>query len=97
MVDVSGKTVSIRTAIAAGRVLLGAEAFILVKENRIRKGDVLVELDNATEAAELKSLEAAARLAATSASCAGFLTGMVRPASSESSMPQKWHWSSLPQ
>lgn len=41
MVDVSGKTVSIRTAVAAGRVLLGEEAFTLVKENRIRKGDVL--------------------------------------------------------
>ena len=34
MVDVSGKTVSIRTAVAAGRVLLGDEAFNLVKENR---------------------------------------------------------------
>ncbi|HET6567673.1 MAG TPA: cyclic pyranopterin monophosphate synthase MoaC [Rhodothermales bacterium] len=41
MVDVSGKTVSVRTAVAAGRVLLGDEAFRLVKENKVRKGDVL--------------------------------------------------------
>jgi cyclic pyranopterin monophosphate synthase len=41
MVDVSGKTVSMRTALAAGRVLIGEEAFRLVREHKIRKGDVL--------------------------------------------------------
>ncbi len=41
MVDISDKGDSARTAVAAGRVLLGEEAFALVKENRIRKGDVL--------------------------------------------------------
>ncbi len=42
MVDVSGKTVSMRTALAAGRVVLSAEAVQLVRENRVRKGDVLL-------------------------------------------------------
>ncbi len=41
MVDVSEKADSVRTAVAAGRVLLGEEAFRLVQENKIRKGDVL--------------------------------------------------------
>ncbi len=41
MVDVSTKTDTVRTAVAAGRVLLGEEAFGLVTENKIRKGDVL--------------------------------------------------------
>lgn len=41
MVDVSEKSSSVRTAVAAGRVILGVEAFQLVKENKIRKGDVL--------------------------------------------------------
>ena len=41
MVDVSTKTDTVRTAVAVGRVLLGAEAFALVTENKIRKGDVL--------------------------------------------------------
>ncbi len=41
MVDISEKASSVRTAVATGRVLLGAEAFALVKENRVRKGDVL--------------------------------------------------------
>ena len=41
MVDVSEKGSSVRTAVASGRVLLGPEAFDLVRENRIRKGDVL--------------------------------------------------------
>jgi hypothetical protein len=34
---------------------------------------------------------------ATSASCSGFFTGIVRPASSERSIAQNAHWSSLPQ
>lgn len=41
MVDVSGKSETVRTAVATGRVLLGSEAFIRVQENSIRKGDVL--------------------------------------------------------
>ncbi|NNF58160.1 MAG: cyclic pyranopterin monophosphate synthase MoaC [Rhodothermaceae bacterium] len=41
MVDVSPKSSTARTAVAAGRVILGSEAFQLVKENRIQKGDVL--------------------------------------------------------
>ena len=41
MVDVSTKVDTVRTAVAAGRVLLGEEAFALVAENKIRKGDVL--------------------------------------------------------
>jgi molybdenum cofactor biosynthesis protein MoaC len=41
MVDISQKENSIRTAVAAGRVLLGEEAFNLVAEHKIRKGDVL--------------------------------------------------------
>lgn len=41
MVDVSEKVDSVRTAVAVGRVLLGEEAFRLVVENKIRKGDVL--------------------------------------------------------
>ena len=41
MVDVGKKPDSIRTAVAVGRVILGEEAFRLVKDNKIRKGDVL--------------------------------------------------------
>ena len=41
MVDVADKPGTVRTAVAAGRVMLGREAFQLVSENRIRKGDVL--------------------------------------------------------
>lgn len=41
MVDVSEKSDTARTAVAAGRVLLGEEAFSRVKSNTIRKGDVL--------------------------------------------------------
>ena len=41
MVDVGHKPDTMRTAVAAGRVVVGEQAFRLVKENRIRKGDVL--------------------------------------------------------
>ncbi|MDA1028861.1 MAG: cyclic pyranopterin monophosphate synthase MoaC [Bacteroidetes bacterium] len=41
MVDVSAKSDSIRTAIAVGKVILGEEAFNRVKDNTLRKGDVL--------------------------------------------------------
>jgi len=41
MVDVSTRAASARTAVARGRVLIGEDAFRLVRENRLRKGDVL--------------------------------------------------------
>lgn len=41
MVDIADKQGNLRTALAAGRVILGDEAFALVRENRIKKGDVL--------------------------------------------------------
>lgn len=41
MVDVTSKPDSIRTAVAAGRVVLGDEAFEQVRDEKVRKGDVL--------------------------------------------------------
>lgn len=41
MVDVSAKSSTIRSAAASGRVVLGKEAFFMVKENTIQKGDVV--------------------------------------------------------
>lgn len=41
MVDVSEKSDTVRTAVAAGRVLLGSEAFGQVRDETVRKGDVL--------------------------------------------------------
>ncbi|MBO6574260.1 MAG: cyclic pyranopterin monophosphate synthase MoaC [Rhodothermales bacterium] len=41
MVDTSSKSDTVRTAVAEGKVLLGADAFEAVKEQRIRKGDVI--------------------------------------------------------
>jgi molybdenum cofactor biosynthesis protein MoaC len=41
MIDVTEKPDSVRTAVAAGRVFVGPEAFQLIRENQIRKGDVL--------------------------------------------------------
>jgi cyclic pyranopterin phosphate synthase len=41
MVDVGGKPVSAREAIASGRVRMSAEAFALVRDNAVAKGDVL--------------------------------------------------------
>ncbi len=41
MVDVSEKPSSVRTAVATGSVRVGSEAFRLVKEGEVRKGDVL--------------------------------------------------------
>ena len=41
MVDVSGKPVTRRTALAEGRVRMGEAAFALVRDNAIAKGDVL--------------------------------------------------------
>jgi cyclic pyranopterin monophosphate synthase len=41
MVDVSGKAVTARTATARGAVRMSAEAFALVRDNAVAKGDVL--------------------------------------------------------
>lgn len=41
MVDVSSKNISVRQAIARAEVYLGPRAFSLVKENKMKKGDVL--------------------------------------------------------
>ena len=41
MVDVSHKSSTVRTAVASGRVVVGAEALRLIRENEIQKGDVL--------------------------------------------------------
>ena len=42
MVDVSEKSDSVRTAVASGRVLVGPDAAHLIRENRVKKGDVLL-------------------------------------------------------
>jgi molybdenum cofactor biosynthesis protein MoaC len=41
MVDVADKPVSVRTAVAGGRVLVGETVYRHVSENKIRKGNVL--------------------------------------------------------
>ncbi len=41
MVDVNEKSVTKRTAIAAGRVLVNEETFALIKSGGMKKGDVL--------------------------------------------------------
>jgi len=41
MVDVTGKPVTRRTAVAEGRVRMSPEAFALVRDNAVAKGDVL--------------------------------------------------------
>ena len=41
MVDISHKSSTARTAVATGRVVVGDEALRLIRENQIRKGDVL--------------------------------------------------------
>lgn len=41
MVDISHKSTSARTAVAAGRVHLGPEAFAQVQEDAVQKGDAL--------------------------------------------------------
>jgi molybdenum cofactor biosynthesis protein MoaC len=56
MVDVGGKRVTRRRAVAAGRVRLGAEAFARLAENRLAKGDALA-------VARLAGIQAAKRTA----------------------------------
>ena len=41
MVDVSGKETTFRRAVAQGTVLFGAEAFRLLRSNKLAKGDAL--------------------------------------------------------
>jgi len=41
MVDVGEKPVSVRTAVAAGRVLVSRETFALIRSGGMKKGDVL--------------------------------------------------------
>ena len=41
MVDVGEKPVSVRTAVAAGRVLVSRETFVLIRSGGMKKGDVL--------------------------------------------------------
>ena len=41
MVDVSDKKETVRTALASGEVILSKEAFLRVKANTLKKGDVL--------------------------------------------------------
>jgi cyclic pyranopterin phosphate synthase len=41
MVDISGKDVTVRTAVASGCVVLGAELFEALQEGKCPKGDVL--------------------------------------------------------
>ncbi len=42
MIDVGAKAVSYRLAVASGEITVGAEAFALIKERKLPKGDVLV-------------------------------------------------------
>lgn len=41
MVDVSGKTATIREAVAEGRITMSAEALAAIREGAVKKGDVL--------------------------------------------------------
>ncbi|GET32449.1 cyclic pyranopterin monophosphate synthase MoaC [Prolixibacter bellariivorans] len=54
MVDVSDKPVQRRRAVASGRILLQAETVRLVKENQMKKGDVIT-------VAEIAGIQAAKR------------------------------------
>ena len=49
MVDVGSKQDTMRVATASGRVLLGQEAFALVRDNKMAKGDVLPTAELAGE------------------------------------------------
>jgi cyclic pyranopterin phosphate synthase len=51
MIDVGGKDITTRTAKAQGCIILGAEAFIVLKEGTCKKGDVL-------EAAKIAAIQA---------------------------------------
>jgi cyclic pyranopterin phosphate synthase len=57
MVDVGGKPVQRRTARAGGRIVVNAETLALVRENRMRKGDVLTVAQIAGIAAAKRTAE----------------------------------------
>lgn len=42
MIDVGGKTVTHRIAVASGEIVVGAEAFALIRDRKLPKGDVLM-------------------------------------------------------
>ena len=52
MVDVSGKNVTYRTAMATGYIAVGPEIMACVTEGNVKKGDVLIEFDPAAIKAE---------------------------------------------
>ena len=52
MVDVSGKNVTYRTALATGYIAVGPEIMACVTEGNVKKGDVLIEFDPAAIKAE---------------------------------------------
>jgi len=54
MVDVSGKPIQKRRAVASGKILLQPETVRLVKENQMKKGDVIT-------VAEIAGIQAAKR------------------------------------
>ena len=54
MVDVGNKPIQTRTAVAEGRILLSKETIELIKENSLKKGDVLT-------VAEIAGIQAAKR------------------------------------
>jgi len=54
MVDVSGKPAQLRVAKASGRISLGAKTLTLIRENSVKKGDVLA-------VAEIAGIQAAKR------------------------------------
>ena len=56
MVDVNGKTPQRRTARASGRIALASETIALIRENSIKKGDVLA-------VAEIAGIQAAKQCA----------------------------------
>jgi len=56
MVDVSGKSATVRRAVAEGRITMSAAAFRAVRANRVKKGDVLA-------VARLAAIQAAKRTA----------------------------------
>lgn len=57
MVDVGGKAVSPRTAVAEGAIRMSAEAYGLVAANRIGKGDVLAASEMAGTLAAKRTAE----------------------------------------
>jgi cyclic pyranopterin phosphate synthase len=42
MVDISDKDDTVRTAVAAGRIVVGDEAFVMIRSRNVSKGDVLL-------------------------------------------------------